>query len=312
MTSVSKRKTYKKRGGTTEKTKPIKTFKRTSTSVLKSSRRTSVLKNIPIDKQEDYNAIFRRFIGNPNVRGKLLEENQNGEYIIGPTLFYTDSRETMTELKSFTQITPEQPNDTIFENGFLELHFAPQLFRKSFSKFILKPAKGTIVIREKKEGEVSLPVHFCGYVYKDRTLYIFDPSYSSHDVGTYFTDAFYDHLNNKKIKWEHVMIDRAHAWQDENLLLKKDYFCQTWSLKWLLNPTMSENEDFTLPGNATETSNLISKYFHEIIELIDKDGKRQEFIDLFPQNRWEGHNPNDVLNYIRTQITPSVILKIYN
>ena len=281
-----------------------------ATTKRKTQKNLSSVKRLSQNTQEEYNKLFRRFIGNPNVRGKLIKENSDG-YVVGPTLFHTDTKESMKLLKDTTRLSSEQPETQIFKDGFIELHFTPHYFKKKFDKFSTKWVKGTIVIREETLTE-NIPVHFCGYIYKNKILYIFDPSYSSFDNGTYFTDGFYNFLTEKKIKWEHVMKNRDHAWQDSNILLKEDYFCQTWSLKWLLNTTDIENQDFYLPKSPLETAQHVARYFHEILELIDQNGKRQEYIDLFPPKRWEGHDPNNVLNYIKDRVSSATILKIFH
>lgn len=282
-----------------------------------SSKRKTQKKRLSQNTQEEYNKIFRRFIGNPNVRGEILKkqmENTGEQSVIGPTLFYTDTRDAMKKIKEVTRINSRQSGNTIFKDGIVEIHFTPQLYKQKFSKY--KPqetVKGTIIIRQETETE-NIPVHFCGYIYKNKTLYIFDPSYNENDTGTYFTDAFYDFLTEKKIKWKHVMENKPHAWQDPNHLLKEDYFCQTWSLTWLLNTQDPETDgrDFILPKSPRETSQHLAIYFRKFVGLIDQDGKRQDIIELFPSNRWEGYNPNDILNYIRDQITPAIFLTLFH
>ena len=207
--------------------------------------------------------------------------------------------------------TPEGPADTSI-NIFNEWN----KFKTTFNS--LDKVKGSIIISEGEKSESGgTSVHFCGYIYEDNILKIFDPSYHKDDklTGEFYLDFLYKYLKKKQKEekktkeknpfvYENVYEDRPHPWQGEfvepSKLLKKDVFCQTWTLKWLLKPNDSK---FTLPNTPEEAANRIAHYYHEFVVLIKrirKNTKKDEpnIIQFIPEEKWNGFSPNSVLKDI--------------
>lgn len=310
MFFCKKRKTQKKRGGTKSKRTMRTKIQNTDPEILQS-----------------YESVFRRFIGNPVVRKKILQEKPDNHYSVGPTLFFMDKKTKFNEIKQIMYLFKNRGDygdDSI--NIYSETDKFMALFygihkktkQKGATVLPLNNVKGSIIISQgvvSKSG--SIEVHFCGYVFEDGVLHIFDPSHSKNTPGTFasFVDEFYPFLTKHRIQWQHVYENREYPWQHKPVLLKHDVFCQTWTLKWLLKPN---DRNFKLPANALKAAQNVADYNHEFMGLIDEirerekvDENKVDLTQLVPESRWNSHNPNDVLDYMR-HITAGEIFDNYH
>ena len=226
--------------------------------------------------------IYRKTISNLKIREEILRSVPS-QYKIGPTIIWT---EIPRELSIFT--TDESYTNYIgFEGKFANSK------SKNYLKTILEKmrmTKGTILIKEAPDKEASImniKVHFCGYrIDKNGKLFIFDPSWHSSDKGIYSTTAFYDSLNEYRVKYQHAEPTRKHHWQS---LLLNDVFCQTWSLRWLY---LENDNQFYLPPTNKTAAKLIAMYMKKFSGIILQN--IEKYMSMFPEHKLEGQDPTAV------------------
>lgn len=226
--------------------------------------------------------IYRKAISNLKIRDDILRSVPSN-YAVGPTIIWT---EIPGELSIFT--TEESYTNYI---GFEGVFANPK--SKNYLKTILEKMrmiKGTILIKEAPDNEASImniKVHFCGYrIDENGKFFIFDPSWHSSDKGIYSTTAFYDSLEEYRIKYQHAEPTRKHHWQS---LLLNDVFCQTWSLRWLY---IENDHQFYLPPTNKTAAKLIAMYMKKFSGIILQN--IEKYMSMFPAYKLEGQDPTAV------------------
>ena len=258
-----------------------------------------------------YLRIYRKTVSNLKNREKILRSIPSA-YEIGPTIIWT---ETPDDLAIFT--TDESYTNFIgFEAPFNNPR-SPKYLKKILSSKLMRMKKGSILIKEATiENTKRVPVHFCAYrIDENGMLSIFDPSWHSADPGIYSTTAFYDSLDAFGISityegkpspviprtptllrrygvltYVHAESKRTHHWQS---LIPYDDYCQTWTLKWLMNDTI---RTFPLPKTQTEARSHVSAYMREFTQLVL--GDMSGFMANLPSYKLEGNEPLTVFHQI--------------
>jgi hypothetical protein len=254
-------------------------------------------KNISLDEINTHIRIFRRLITHLQIRENIVEHNnEGGKYSVGPTILYIPKEylNIITENKKY--------DNYIFVNSAFKLP---------------EGSKGTIFIKTSTEDR---NVHLCAYTFKDNKMTIFDPAW--HPVnkkGEYSEDDFYEDLQKiiKKYKPKYSYeIVKTGGDKSIQSYLGNDIFCQSWSLKWLL-----EDGEMEFPNSLNAVVTRIITILQELIVIINRT---PDFIYLFPKEKWEiemdidkitrktiNNKWDEVVEILQTQLTKAKIIKLY-
>lgn len=251
---------------------------------------------VSLDTINSHITIYRKCVTHLGIRDEILSNNPSEEYMIGPTILYIpqDYVNIITENKSY--------KNYVYINSQFKLPEA---------------SKGTIFIKMSNEDS---NVHLCAYTFKNNKITIFDPAWHPVDKkGEYSEDEFYDDLKTviKKYKPKY-QVDIVNTGGSKSIqsVLNNDIFCQSWSLKWLL-----EDGNMKYP-NTEDKKETITKIIEMIKELHEKASNASIFEKL-PNSKWDidaekitekmkENKWKQITNTITKRLTEEKIIDLYD
>lgn len=258
----------------------------------------NITKKVSSDVINTHLRIFRRLITNLHVRENILQHNnKKNEYSIGPTILYIpkDYLNIITDNKKY--------KNYIFVNSSFKLP---------------ENSKGTIFIKTSMDNS---NVHLCAYIFKNNKITIFDPAWHpKNKKGEYSEDEFYIDLqkiiNKYKPKYSYEIVETGGNKSIQSYL-DNDIFCQSWSLKWLL-----EDGSMKFPTSLNGAVIQIISILQEFTEIINNN---IENIFLLPKEKFEldmdetkitrkiiNKKWDDVFEIINTKLTIKNIIELYH